>query len=117
MRGALVRFAILLFVAGVVAHRPAAATPPATTPDAAFKALSHDYIATLTRLDPVQATQLGDHAYDGGLPDVSAAGRGQERAQWQRLLPMLGKIDRARLSPDDQVDIPQRIFELVLEQQ
>src|SRR3569623_3067730 len=82
------------------------AAPPhrATGHAAAFKALSQEYIATLTRLDPVQATLLGDHAYDGGLPDVSAAGRAQERAQWQRLLTMLGKIERARLSPDDQVD-------------
>src|SRR3569623_133063 len=82
------------------------AAPPhrATGSAASFKALSQEYIATLTRLDPVQATQLGDHAYDGGLPDVRAAGRAQERAQWQRLLTMLGKIERARLSPDDQVD-------------
>jgi uncharacterized protein (DUF885 family) len=71
---------------------------------AAFAALSEDYIDTLTRLDPVQATQLGDHRFDGRLPDITSSGRAKERAEWVRLQRRLAQIDRAALSRDSQVD-------------
>src|SRR5690242_4828226 len=71
---------------------------------AAFAALSEDYIDTLTRLDPVHATQLGDHRFDGQLPDITTAGRAAERAEWARLRDRLGRIDRTALTPDEQVD-------------
>lgn len=81
----------------------AESTDPAAA-HAAFASLSDDYIDTLTRLDPVQATQLGDHRFDGELPDISAAGRAEERAQWVRLLGRLARIDRAALDREQQVD-------------
>ncbi|MEO6388109.1 MAG: DUF885 domain-containing protein [Croceibacterium sp.] len=81
------------------------ATVPGTpSEDAAFSALGRRYIEALTSLDPVTATELGDHRYDDKLPDVSAAGRARSHASTEALLAALGRIDRTSLSRDNQVD-------------
>jgi uncharacterized protein (DUF885 family) len=78
-----------------------AATNPAET---AFATLAKRYIDGLAKLSPTYATTLGNHAYDGDLPDISAAGRTQAAAFDRALLADLGKIDRSKLSRDSQVD-------------
>ena len=79
----------------------AAPTNPAET---AFAQLSGNYIKGLAKLFPTYATTLGNHAYDGELPDITAAGRAAQ-AQFDRdMLAALGKIDRSKLTPDSQVD-------------
>lgn len=80
---------------------PLAATMQA---DLAFKALGDRFIASLTRLSPVDATQLGEHRYDDRLPDITATGRAARQREWQTLLARLGAIDPARLNRDNQVD-------------
>lgn len=72
--------------------------------EAQFAALSKRYIDGLARLSPTYATTLGNHAYDSALPDISAAGRAAAARFDRDLLAELGKIDRATLSRDSQVD-------------
>ena len=77
----------------------------ATSADAAFAALGERYIASLTRLSPVEATGLGEHRYDDKLPDISLAGRAAREGEWRALLGELARLDRAGLSRDNQVDL------------
>jgi uncharacterized protein (DUF885 family) len=72
--------------------------------EARFAALSKRYIDGLAQLSPTYATTLGNHAYDGALPDISAAGRAAAARFDRELLAELGQIDRATLSRDSQVD-------------
>jgi uncharacterized protein (DUF885 family) len=88
-----------------VTREPAAAeTAAPSAADEQFSWLSAHYIATVTTLDPVAATQLGEHSHDAELPDPSAAGRARSRAASVALLAELGGIDRSKLSRDNQVD-------------
>jgi len=82
----------------------AAASAAPSAADAEFRQLGERYIAMLTSLNPVAATQLGEHRYDAELPDVSAAGRARARAASAALLADLERIDRSQLSRDNQVD-------------
>jgi uncharacterized protein (DUF885 family) len=81
-----------------------AATAAGGNPNAAFEQLGRQYIDALTSADPVVATQLGDHRYDGDLPKIDAAARAARAASDQRLLQTLAAIDRKGLTSDNQVD-------------
>ena len=91
----------LCMVGGGVARGDAL---PRSAADARFAALAERYIAAVVRLDPVAATQLGDHRNDALLPDISASGRAAADAEWDAERAALARIDRAGLSPDRQVD-------------
>jgi uncharacterized protein (DUF885 family) len=95
---------VALSACAVNLPQPGASAAAPADAHAAFARLSQDYIDTLARLNPVNATQLGDHRYDGELPDISNAGRAEERAAWARLLDRLGQIDRTALDREEQVD-------------
>ena len=99
------RIALAIGVAAIVAA-PAAAKPAqaAVHQDARFAAFADRMVGQLLRLDPVGATQLGDHRFDALLPDVSPAGRAARRAFAERSLAELGRFDRAKLSREQQVD-------------
>ena len=84
---------------------PQPAVAPATSADAAFAALGQRFIASLTRLSPVEATGLGEHRYDDRLPDISAAGRAARETEWRAILAELARLDRGGLSRDNQVDL------------
>ena len=47
----------------------------ATSQDDAFQAIAHDYIEEYLWANPEDATELGDHRFDGELTDYSAAAR------------------------------------------
>ena len=99
--------AVLLASAAVAA--PSAAHPPAArhvaqSPAAAFAALSKRYIDGIAVSSPTAGTLLGDHRFDDRLPDISAAGRARDLAQAKSLLAALGRINRARLPREAQVD-------------
>lgn len=72
--------------------------------DARFTHLASHYLDGLARLDPSHATALGDHRFDAQITDMSAAGRTRSDAFNRQILSELGKIDRANLSRDNQVD-------------
>lgn len=84
----------------------AAAAPGAADPavDTAFAALSKRWLDEVMRLNPVSATQIGDHRYDGEVDDLSAAGRQRQLDFNRKLLAELDAIDAAKLSRENQVD-------------
>jgi uncharacterized protein (DUF885 family) len=97
--------ALALAGCATIERAPAATEDAApSAADAQFRQLGERYIAALTSLNPVVATQLGEHRFDGELPDVSAAGRARSRAASEGLLADLARIDRGALSRDNQVD-------------
>src|SRR3546814_7287436 len=52
-----------------------AATAPATEADAAFAALSQEWLDGWLPPNPVYATQVGDHRHDDRINDLGAGGR------------------------------------------
>lgn len=74
------------------------------TSDEQFEELANKYIEELLRLNPEQATQLGDHRFDARLGDYSLAGVEKARALNRKYLKMLGAIPLARLSKVNSVD-------------
>lgn len=82
----------------------APATAAATNEDARFEAFGDRVVDGFLKIDPVSATQLGDHRYDALLADVSAAGRAARRDFAERSLAQLAKFDARKLSREHQVD-------------
>ena len=80
---------------------PAAA---ASAEDAVFEALGKRFLDEMARLRPTYATYLGDHRFDGEVDDLSAAGRAREVAALKRTQAALARIDRSKLSRENQVD-------------
>lgn len=99
---------LLALAIGVVAvSSPSIAAPSnaaATNEDARFTAFGERIVDEFLKLDPVSATQLGDHRYDALLPDVSAKGRAARRAFAGQALAQLAKFDAHKLSREHQVD-------------
>jgi len=73
-----------------------------------FRALVDELLAEYFRLDPVHATDIGHHQYDGLWPDLTDAGREARLAFATGALVRLRAIDPASLSRDDAID--QRIL-------
>jgi uncharacterized protein (DUF885 family) len=72
--------------------------------DAQFDAISRHWLDEWMRLNPVNATQVGDHRFDATLDDYSAAGRQAQLDFNKQVLAELDKIDATKLSRDKQVD-------------
>ncbi|NML94620.1 DUF885 domain-containing protein [Novosphingobium olei] len=83
---------------------PTHAAMAQSSEDTAFRAIADRYVETLVRLEPVTATALGDHRYDGLLSDISAKGRAAATAEWRALREAAQATDPAQLSRDNQVD-------------
>jgi uncharacterized protein (DUF885 family) len=110
MRASILALATTLALAGCQTM-PAAPTPdmpPATqapqSADARFKAVEDEWLDGWMRLNPVSATQLGDHRFDDRLDDLSATGRQQLVDFSTQLLAKLDAVDRSQLSRENQVD-------------
>jgi uncharacterized protein (DUF885 family) len=95
---------LLLSTAPLAAPAQSPAGPAAVAPAGGFAALGQAYLDGLGRLSPVYATQLGDHRHDADVPDMGAAGRAARLAFSRDMLARLGAIDRAALTPEQQVD-------------
>lgn len=112
MRHSLLAAALLTaLVAGCKAEAPtapAASTAPAAAPalqaDARFAELSKRWLEGWLPLNPVSATQIGDHRFDAELDDVSAAGRQRALDFSKKILAELDAIDAGTLSRENQVD-------------
>ena len=88
----------------VAAPAVVVARPTPADQNAVFEKLGRSYIDILTAENPVRATELGDHRHDGELPAIDANARRTRVIMDNQLLQALGQIDRAQLSPDNQVD-------------
>jgi hypothetical protein len=84
------------------AAAPTAPTPPSA--DAAFNALASEFLDGFLAHEPVQATNLGDHRFDGRWPDPSAEGDAKSRAFLLSIRTRLAAIPAAGLSDQNQVD-------------
>src|SRR4051812_11915365 len=101
------RILLALAIGAAAVSSPAVAAPAvaaATSEDARFASFADRVVDEYLKLDPVSATQLGDHRYDALLPDVSAAGRAARRAYAGQSLAELAKFDAQKLSREHQVD-------------
>ncbi|MES2055513.1 MAG: DUF885 domain-containing protein [Pseudomonadota bacterium] len=83
---------------------PVVAAAPQETAESVFAALSARYVQGIAQFSPVYGTTLGDHRFDDRIGDVSATARARRIAHDNALLAELGKIDRAQLSRENQVD-------------
>lgn len=72
--------------------------------DTAFSALSQRWLDGYLALNPVQATQQGDHRFDTEVDDLSDAGRDEALSFAKGLLSELDKVDPAALSRENQID-------------
>ena len=97
--------AIAIGVAAVVTTSASApVTAAQANGDARFEAFGDGAVDEYLRLNPVNATQTGDHRYDALMPDVSAQGRAATRAFAERTLAELARFDVRSLSREHQVD-------------
>jgi len=77
---------------------------PVQTPDQTFAAFSQRYLEGYFQRSPESATISGDHRYDGRWSDFSVEGEAEYRRFLEDTLAELGRIPRASLSADNQVD-------------
>jgi uncharacterized protein (DUF885 family) len=86
-----------------LACRSAPTTPtPAPDPAAAVRALADQHFEQMLRLDPLMASEVGDHRYDDRLPDkLTEAGREANRRAQAETRERLAQIPRAALSDED----------------
>lgn len=101
---ALLLAAALPVFAGCASDVPVASARSAQTADAAFATLARRYLDGVASLYPSYATSLGDHRFDDKVDDMSAAARARGTAFAREMLAELGRIDRRRLSRENQVD-------------
>jgi uncharacterized protein (DUF885 family) len=78
----------------------AAATPQ----DDAFQKIAHDYIEHYLQANPEDATELGDHRFDGQLTDYSPEARAKDLATQKEFRDNLNAIDGSRLTGANHID-------------
>jgi uncharacterized protein (DUF885 family) len=90
------------------ATEPAAKGVAATASDAALDAkfadLSKRWLDGFLALNPIGATQQGDHRFDSEIDDLSAAGRARSVDFARKMLAELDAIDASKLSRENQID-------------
>src|SRR5258705_2849217 len=72
--------------------------------DAEFRALARDYLDDLARWHPDTATGLGDHRFDGLLPDLSPDALSDERRALHGFQSRLTAIEPSRLDTEERAD-------------
>ncbi len=77
---------------------------PVQTPDQTFAAFSQRYLDGYFQRSSESATINGDHRYDGRWSEFSVEGEAEYRRFLEDTLAELGRIPRASLSTDNQVD-------------
>jgi uncharacterized protein (DUF885 family) len=76
----------------------------ATPQDEAFQKIAHDYIEQYLQANPEDATELGDHRFDGQLTDYSPDARAKELATLREVRGKLDAIDGSQLTGANNVD-------------
>ena len=78
----------------------------ASRQDEAFQKIAHDYIERYLRANPEEATELGDHRFDGQLTDYSAEARAKGLAAQKEFRDKLNAIDGSQVTGANIVDLP-----------
>src|SRR5258705_2237950 len=76
----------------------------ATSQDDAFQKIAHDYVEQYLQANPEQATELGDHRFDGELTDYSAQARAKDLAAQKEFRDKLNAIDGTQLTGANNID-------------
>src|SRR5437660_4708978 len=76
----------------------------ATPQDDAFQKIAHDYIEQYLRTNPEDATELGDHRFDGQLTDYSTEAQAKELATQKEFRDRLNTIDGSQLTGANNID-------------
>src|SRR6266404_3738603 len=76
----------------------------ATTQDDAFQKIAHDYIEQYLQANPEEATELGDHRFDGQLTDYSSDAQAKDLATQKEFRDKLNAIDGSQLTGANNVD-------------
>src|SRR5213592_1992386 len=76
----------------------------ATSQEDAFQKVAHDYVEQYLRANPEQATELGDHRFDGELTDYSAEARAKDLATQREFREKLNALDGSQLTGANNVD-------------
>jgi uncharacterized protein (DUF885 family) len=76
----------------------------ATTQDDAFQKIAHEYIEQYLRANPEDATELGDHRFDGQLTDYSPEARAKDLSTQKEFRDKLNAIDGSQLSGANNID-------------
>jgi uncharacterized protein (DUF885 family) len=77
-----------------------------------LRQLCDDYWQGTLRASPTTATSLGDHRYDGLLPDISPNGLDSERLRLEDLLARVNTVEEGGLSAGDRLTRSALILEL-----
>src|SRR6266540_1347344 len=75
-----------------------------TTQDDAFQKIAHDYIEHYLQANPEEATELGDHRFDGQLTDYSPEARAKELASQKEFRDKLNAVDGSQLTGANSID-------------
>src|SRR5436305_11862226 len=76
----------------------------ATPQDGAFQKIARDYIEQYLRANPEDATELGDHRFDGQLTDYSPEAQAKELATQKEFRGKLSDIDGSQLTGANNID-------------
>src|SRR5437867_9265908 len=76
----------------------------ATTQDDEFQKIAGDYIEQYLQANPEDATELGDHRFDGQLTDYSPDARAKELATLKEVRGKLNAIDGSQLTGANNID-------------
>src|SRR5438552_12269643 len=76
----------------------------ATQQDDAFQKIAHDYIEQYLQTSPEQATELGDHRFDGQLTDYSPEAQAKDLATQKEFRDKLNAVDGSQLTGANNVD-------------
>jgi uncharacterized protein (DUF885 family) len=75
-----------------------------TPQDDAFQKIAHDYIERYLQANPEDATELGDHRFDGQLTDYSPDARAKDLATQKEFRDKLNAIDGSKLTGANNID-------------
>ncbi len=76
----------------------------ASPQDEAFQKIAHDYIERELEANPEQATELGDHRFDGRLTDYSSEARAKKLATQKEFSDKLNAIDGSKVTGANNID-------------
>jgi len=76
----------------------------ATPHDDKFQKIAHDYIEQYLQANPEEATELGDHRFDGRLTDYSLEVRAKKLATQKEFREKLNAIDGSKVTGANNVD-------------
>jgi uncharacterized protein (DUF885 family) len=93
-----------IIIAGVSVLSLSMLNASATPQDDAFQKIAHDYVQQYLRTNPEQATELGDHRFDGQLTDYSPEARAKDLAAQKEFREKLNAIDGSQLTGANNID-------------